>query len=447
VSNPGLAPRHIPITETALSHILVCSVPNPGHVGPMLRVAEHLKATDHQVTFSTSEHFRGRVESTGVFFVPFTGKANYDYRTPVDIQEDSDQLDPTVRLVRAMFADTIPDQHEGIQRIHRRRPIDLIVVDTGFFGIYPMLLGSRDQRPAVIGCGVNPMLHSSIDCSWYSAASNTEESRRTVREEHQEVEERFRPVQDRVRDILKGYGLPAMPPFLFDPVYLLSDAFLQFTAEAFEFPRSDMPDTVRFAGSVSPPRSNEFEEPAWWNEMDGSRPVVLVTQGTLANRDFNEVGQPALTGLVDEDALVVVTAGRSDMETLQIPGNARVASFVPFDRLLPKVDVMVTNGGYGAVNQALSLGVPLVVAGETEDKAFVAARVGWAGAGINLKTRYATPEEIREAVRSILANRQYKDAAARLQKEFARYDALQEISRTVEEMLTAAALTTSAQTA
>lgn len=413
----------------------------------MLRVAEHLKATGHYVSFNTSEHFRSRVESTGVSFVPFTGKANYDYRTPIVAEEDSDEIDSMVRLVRAMFADTIPDQHEGIRRIHRRRPIDLIVVDTGFFGIYPMLLGQRDQRPAVIGCGVNPMLHSSIDCSWYSAASDTEESRNKVREEHQEVEARFQPVQDRVRSIMQGYGLPAMPPFLFDPVYLLSDAFLQFTAEAFEFPRSDMPDTVRFAGPAPSGQSVEFQEPAWWAELDGSRPVVLVTQGTLANRDFNEVIQPALTGLADENVLVIVTAGRSDMETLRIPKNARVASFVPFDRLLPKVDVMVTNGGYGAVNHALSLGVPLVVAGETEDKAFVAARVGWTGAGINLKTRHAAPEEIRGAVRSILENQRYRDAADRLQREFARYDALQEISRTVEEMLSAAALTTSSRPA
>ena len=36
---------------------------------------------------------------------------------------------------------------------------------------------------------------------------------------------------------------------------------------------------------------------------------------------------------------------------------------------------MLTNGGYGGVQYALAHGVPLVVAGDTEDKPEVAARV------------------------------------------------------------------------
>jgi hypothetical protein len=42
---------------------------------------------------------------------------------------------------------------------------------------------------------------------------------------------------------------------------------------------------------------------------------------------------------------------------------------------------MVTNGGYGGVQQALANGVPLVVAGDSEDKPEVAARVRWSGTG------------------------------------------------------------------
>jgi UDP:flavonoid glycosyltransferase YjiC (YdhE family) len=58
-----------------------------------------------------------------------------------------------------------------------------------------------------------------------------------------------------------------------------------------------------------------------------------------------------------------------------IPSNARLASFLPFESALPKVDVFVSNGGYGSINQALSFGIPLVTARLTEDKADVNARV------------------------------------------------------------------------
>jgi UDP:flavonoid glycosyltransferase YjiC (YdhE family) len=63
-----------------------------------------------------------------------------------------------------------------------------------------------------------------------------------------------------------------------------------------------------------------------------------------------------------------------------------LAQFIPFYHLMPYVDVMVTNGGFGGVQIALSHGVPLVVAGATEEKPEIAARVAWGSVGINLKT-------------------------------------------------------------
>ena len=69
-----------------------------------------------------------------------------------------------------------------------------------------------------------------------------------------------------------------------------------------------------------------------------------------------------------------------------LPANALAAEFIPHDKLLPKTDVFVTNGGYGALHYAMATGTPVVVAGDTEDKPETSARVGWSGIGINLKT-------------------------------------------------------------
>jgi UDP:flavonoid glycosyltransferase YjiC (YdhE family) len=113
--------------------------------------------------------------------------------------------------------------------------------------------------------------------------------------------------------------------------------------------------------------------------------------------------------------------------------------FLPFDRLLPKVDLMVTNGGYGAVNHALSLGVPLVVAGDSEEKPEIAARVAWAGAGINLETARPSPEQIRDAVQTTLGDSRYRHAAKALQENFAGYNALDEITAVVEASISATA--------
>jgi UDP:flavonoid glycosyltransferase YjiC (YdhE family) len=186
---------------------------------------------------------------------------------------------------------------------------------------------------------------------------------------------------------------------------------------------------------VLPNKSPSFKEPAWWSELDGSKPAVLVTQGTLANFDLQELVQPTLTALADDSALVIAATGRADTGDLIAPTNAKVEAFVPFVRLLPKVDVLITNGGYGAVQQALSFGVPLVVAGDKEEKAFTAARVAWTGAGINLETRRPSPEQIRTAVHTVLAGSQYREQAHRLRKNFSRYDALTKIARSVNTLI------------
>ena len=144
---------------------------------------------------------------------------------------------------------------------------------------------------------------------------------------------------------------------------------------------------------------------------------------------------PTLTPLADDNALVIAATGRADTGDLIAPTNAKVEAFVPFVRILPKVDVLITNGGYGAVQQALSFGVPLVAAGDTEEKAFTAARVGWTGAGINLETRRPTPEQIRTAVQTVLAGSQYGEQAQRLRKNFSGYDELTEIARSVKTLI------------
>jgi UDP:flavonoid glycosyltransferase YjiC (YdhE family) len=153
---------------------------------------------------------------------------------------------------------------------------------------------------------------------------------------------------------------------------------------------------------------------------------VHITQGTVANAS-PELIAPALEGLTGEDVLVVVSTGGRPVEEVglgRLPANARVGTFISYPELLPRTAAMVTNGGYGGVQMALSYGVPLIVAGTTEDKPEVAARVAWSGAGINLKTAAPTPARVRNAVRALLDDQRYRERAQALQAEYARYDAV-----------------------
>jgi UDP-glucoronosyl and UDP-glucosyl transferase len=119
-----------------------------------------------------------------------------------------------------------------------------------------------------------------------------------------------------------------------------------------------------------------------------------------------------------------------------LPGNVRVEKFVPYHRLLSYIDVMVTNGGFNGVNAALSHDVPIVVAGATEEKADVAARVAWAGAGLALGNRSMTTQRILRAVNTVLTDARYRAAAARLQEEYRGQDGPQRAAELIEELTT-----------
>ncbi len=143
--------------------------------------------------------------------------------------------------------------------------------------------------------------------------------------------------------------------------------------------------------------SQGFEPPAWWGELENGRPVVHVTQGTVAT-EAQQLIVPTIKALAGAGALLVVTTGGKPVVRIglgELPANVRVESFVPHPLLLPHVDVMVTNGGYGGVQTALAHGVPLVVAGASEDKPEVANRVQWAGVGVNLRPCPPRPRAIR----------------------------------------------------
>jgi UDP:flavonoid glycosyltransferase YjiC (YdhE family) len=111
-----------------------------------------------------------------------------------------------------------------------------------------------------------------------------------------------------------------------------------------------------------------------------------------------------------------------------------MASYLPFEWVLPKVDAFVTNGGYGSVNQAMSFGIPLVAAGLTEDKADVNARVAWSGVGIDLATNEPTPQALRDATRTVLDKPNFRSRASLMADEFAEIDTRSEILRIVSEV-------------
>lgn len=176
---------------------------------------------------------------------------------------------------------------------------------------------------------------------------------------------------------------------------------------------------------ISPLNGGSAALPEWWGEVAGAeaegRKVVGVTQGTFAT-DPTSLLLPAIRALRGDAGLLLVVpsqqAAQIEQALLsdggQLPSNLRLAAWVPYEALLPRCSVLVTNGGYGSVTQALAQGVPLVCAGTSEDKKDTAARVTRAGAGVDLGTDCPAPEQVRAAVAEILGDGKYRENAERV---------------------------------
>lgn len=429
--------------------ILIASSPFTGHINPMFSIGRLLVAEGHQVAGLSASAMRGPIEAAGATFYPFPKAADRDYRDMVAVFPEYESIAPGLEMSRfyleRVFIDPIPAQDEGLRRVLREFRADVILADNFFFGAFPMLLGPRLDRPPIILCGTM-FLHFRRDdgapnfAGLPPAKSNSDlEAYAAIAKEHEEM--LYAPVRKHLNSCLRRLGLEPLNIDAHEAAIVLPDAYLQLTIPSFEFPRRNLPDSLHFIGTL-PIIPNQASLPPWADDLESTRKIVLVTQGTVSNHDFGQLIIPTLTALENEpDILVVVTTGGRPVDAIKssIPDNARVASYLPFDWLLPKVAVLVTNGGYGSVNQALSFGIPLVTAGLTEDKADGNARVAWSGVGIDLKTQQPTSSALREAIRTVLDTSPYRSAACRMAHEFAKKDARSEILRVLHQVSFAAA--------
>jgi MGT family glycosyltransferase len=424
--------------------VLMASTPATGHLNPLLAIARGLIEDGHKVELLSGSRLGPRVEAVGAGFRAFPAGADLD---PEDIHAIAPELmtiEPGPEWLRIaisrIFVDPIPAQHAGLRQALREFEPDVVVGDDMVFGVLPMLLGPRADRPPIVLCGTS-VLHSTRDDGAPHFLGLPPVSSQAERDKYAAIAKDYEstvnaPVRSRLKDVLSTFGVVPPDMALFDSVAVLADAYLQLTVPSFEFPRQ-LPPSVHFVGRP-PIMPNQAPLPPWSDDLDGSRKVVLVTQGTVANHDFGLLVAPTLAALADEpDLLVVVTTGGRPVDSIPgtIPANARVARYLPFEWMLPKTNVFVTNGGYGSVNQALSYGIPIVSAGLTEDKADVNARIAWSGVGIDLATNQPAPQALREAVRAILDQPAHRMRAAAMADEFADHDTRSEIIRIIGEVV------------
>jgi MGT family glycosyltransferase len=380
-----------------MKRVLAYTSPARGHLYPLTPILLELRDRGHEVGVRTlaSE-------------VPMARSLGLDAR-PIDPAIEAVVLDdwrartPQQGLAKSVrgFADRAPYDAADLLRAIEESDPDLVVVDINSWGA--IAAAERWGGPWAVFCPY-PLVLSSADVPPFGPGL------RPARGPAGRLRDRL--VGPVVRGTMERTMLPPLNALRADmglrPVVGI-DSFLRsmplllsFTAEPFEYARSDWPANVVMVGAS--PWEPPADPPDWLLGID--EPIVLVTTSSEFQDDGRLV-EVALEALADEPVHVIATVPSAGVAAARsVPGNAHVATFLPHSQVLPRAACAITHGGMGATQKALALGVPVCAVPFGRDQMEVARRVEVAGAGTRLPARRLRPDRLRAAVLEAMGRRE-----------------------------------------
>lgn len=426
--------------------ILFAATPAAGHLNPILSLANIAMARGDEALIATGSHLRTTVEASGASFAPLLGAADLDLRRLDHVFPQRTTMPPGPEQLRfdieRVFIDTIPAQAETLRaQIQTFKP-DIIVAESAFIGRAPLFYGDG-ARPPIVGLGITflalPRLDGAPIGLGLPPARNDDDRARYAVMAHQVDTMLLHPTHEYLSGTMRNLGVNATVPDFFSSMIVANELYLQPSVPSFEYDPGRLPVDVRYIGALPPPLLHR-EQPEWWHRLDGTRPIVLVTQGTVANSNFDDLVNPALAALADRGDLhvVVATGGRAPDE-VAVPDceHIFVAPFVDYTELIPRLSLLVTNGGYGTVSLALSAGVPIVAVGRSEDKAEVGARIEWSGVGLQVAEVPPDVRILRGAIDRALSDQAFRDRAMAMAAEFRGIDTPHVVMAAVDDLVRA----------
>jgi MGT family glycosyltransferase len=175
-----------------------------------------------------------------------------------------------------------------------------------------------------------------------------------------------------------------------------------------------------------------------WDELSPGR-RILVSLGTLNAERGGRFFAAVAEGLGGDPALQVILVAPEDgvdgePMTPGWPENFLVRPWVPQLELLAHVDAVVCHGGHNTVCEALSEGLPLVVAPIKDDQPVIAQQVVNAGCGLRLSFTRPRPAALATAVARVLNEPSFAQAAEVVRSSFLAAGGADEAARLLEEL-------------
>jgi MGT family glycosyltransferase len=404
-----------------MARVLVYTTPGPGNIYPVVPTLLELAARGHELHVRTRDTEAERLRSLGLDATAIDPRI---HEIEIDDYRGRSQIDASMRLLRAIAARGKIEIETVEAAVEEFRP-EVLLIDATAQGAgyaaeasglpwaqycpFPPAIRSVDAPP--YGLGVRPA----------SGFAGHVRDRLLNWLGERLLAGQLRPLNE----LRAGLGLPPLDAF--DEQYKRSDRFILFTAEPFEYPRSDWPENVRLVGpGIWGPQE---QTPAWLAAE--TRPIVLVTASTEFQADEKLIAT-SLDALAAEPVAVIATTAAHDPARFTPPANARVERFLAHDPIIERAVCVISHGGQGTTQKALAAGVPVCVVPFCRDQFEVARRVEVADAGVRLSPRRLNPGRLRRSVRDAISKR---PGAERVSRSFAAAGGAAAAAEAVEELL------------
>jgi UDP:flavonoid glycosyltransferase YjiC (YdhE family) len=422
--------------------ILFASQAIAGHFNPMTGIGVRLKGEGHDVGWYTGRTLAGKLDGLGIPLHPFDRAIEHTGDNLNELYPQRARLKGPMAIRfdgERIFASNVTNFFEDIRDVYRRFPFDAVVMDNSMFiqRLVAVVLGKPVISFVAIG---NMESDPLVPPMFFGFAPARTPVHKVLHAGARLVSDQFvtKPARDSYVRQLLGYGLQTRRGTpITDETYRWSHAIIQTGTASLDFPRRNVNPKVHYVGALLPHRAAAAVAPdaATAPAADAQQPTavgtyrrtVVVTQGTVDNRDPAKLMVPTIEALKDSDSLIVVATGGSRTEELRRrypQPNVLIEDYIDFASIFPFTDVFVTNGGFGGVLLSLSHGVPLVTAGLNEGKSDVNARVEYAGVGVNLKTETPSAAAIRSAVETVLGDPSWRARAQAMRGQFEAEDSV-----------------------